>query len=433
MTSWLRRSKRGSREHRDLDAAMTTREVVIGAVQTDPEIVATLRQIQLQTKANSDAIAAILKRLDAMELQQKLAATAMSQVSGDGGRGNMHAGEPHHGGHASVVAVHDGGEEAFAERPVFVSYSSKNKELVHPLVAQLERGRLAGQIWLDVNEIKAGQQGWRAQIAHAANAAKVAIVFLSPDYFASVPCGIELDMFAERREMKGALAIVPVMMEGGIPDKFKFHLAGLQYIAWERRELLEAQVVAQLNALGFPPPAPAPAKEQAPPPPPGSTAPRPGPAMGQPPAQSAASAPGGPPKPPRPIAPTKPVERISAGAAPSTAVKANSREAEAGFIPGRWTGWWLMANGAKGDMELTLSLYFRKIRAEGHDRVGPFTIEGTYDVASGAVHMRKAYTGHSFIYEGQMGPDKQVKGTWHSPEGPTNNGTFALWKVPGTD
>eukprot|EP00741_Cyanophora_paradoxa_P018972 tig00021108_g18315.t1 len=139
-------------------------------------------------------------------------------------------------------------------KEVFISYASKDKDAVHPLVDKLAQGPLAGKIWIDVKEIHAGSAGWRAQIAHAASESRVAVCILSPNYFASVPCSIELDIFAEKREKKQSFAIIPVMLSGDIPQEFKFHLSGLQYIAWAARDSLEAAVLSELRAAAAPAP-----------------------------------------------------------------------------------------------------------------------------------------------------------------------------------
>eukprot|EP00741_Cyanophora_paradoxa_P019130 tig00021126_g18471.t1 len=476
--------------------AQTAPTMASGVPHNSADEKAELAALRAQQKAADEKLSAILARLDALQSAATEAAASKAspapgapaaaetfQQSADKGH---EAAPPAPAptvapvaarGHGAVMAAPDAGAAA-PTKEVFISYSSRNKELVHPLVREMEENpALRGHVWLDVNEIKAGQQGWRSQIAQAANAAKVAVCFLSPEYFASVPCGIELDLFAERREMKKGISIVPVMLEGGIPDAFKFHLAGLQYVDWSRRHLIVGTVASELAAMAgdgggggggggakkakssapklkalaaelkkaAPAPAPAQAaKESAPgpPAPPGAgRAPAAAAAMPAPPARAEAEAEAGDEE----MAEEEGAEdeseyedadeeddeeeELGEELAEVKGMKSNTKELKMGFCPGPWKGFWRQG-GQTGEMELTLSLYFRTVRAEGSDRVGTFVIRGSYDVDAGTVRMLKTYTGprvfHSLVYEGKM-RERKVCGRWWEENASSNTGEFELW------
>lgn len=75
-------------------------------------------------------------------------------------------------------------------------------------------------------------------------------------------------------------------------------------------------------------------------------------------------------------------------------------------------------------MHLYLSFADGKIKGEGTDYVGPWLIEGEYDLDLGVCSWIKQYVGkHQVVYRGQIG-ETGIAGQWQIL---TNKGEFHVW------
>jgi hypothetical protein len=83
------------------------------------------------------------------------------------------------------------------------------------------------------------------------------------------------------------------------------------------------------------------------------------------------------------------------------------------FPSGDWTGFFLqywLPGRHKTDLHLTWR--DGTVTGAGHDRVGPFTINGTYDVVTGQCEWTKKYRGkHSVAYRG-VNDGRGIWGVW---------------------
>ncbi|MBN9119991.1 MAG: hypothetical protein J0I06_12650 [Planctomycetes bacterium] len=90
-----------------------------------------------------------------------------------------------------------------------------------------------------------------------------------------------------------------------------------------------------------------------------------------------------------------------------------SIERDPRFPSGEWTGFYLqywMPGRHKTD--LSLSWNNGIVTGEGRDRVGAFTIDGTYDTATGKCEWKKQYVGrHSVAYRG-VNDGRGIWGVW---------------------
>jgi hypothetical protein len=83
------------------------------------------------------------------------------------------------------------------------------------------------------------------------------------------------------------------------------------------------------------------------------------------------------------------------------------------FPSGPWTGFFLQYwIPGRHTMDLELTCQNGVLAGDGQDRVGPFTIEGNYDVATGQCDWIKQYTGkHSVAYRG-VNDGHGIWGVW---------------------
>eukprot|EP00697_Spironema_sp_BW2_P015293 gnl/Spiro4/6071_TR3113_c0_g1_i1.p1 gnl/Spiro4/6071_TR3113_c0_g1~~gnl/Spiro4/6071_TR3113_c0_g1_i1.p1 ORF type:complete len:406 (+),score=32.92 gnl/Spiro4/6071_TR3113_c0_g1_i1:31-1218(+) len=116
---------------------------------------------------------------------------------------------------------------------IFISYSSMDKAFVFLLAASLKQEGL--NISIDKEFINVGDN-WQESIAHQIEICRCAILVLSPNFYASVPCLKELTLLSERRDQHKTnpdghpLVFFPInLISTPIPVQFRFGLAGLQY------------------------------------------------------------------------------------------------------------------------------------------------------------------------------------------------------------
>lgn len=128
-----------------------------------------------------------------------------------------------------------------AVRHVFISYSRRDKEIVHPMANKLEAYGI--NVWMDTQDIKPGAP-WRGQIVQAIAEADSFLLLMSPDACASENVCKELDLAIEADVLVIPVVIQPVQ----IPATLKYQLVGIQRI-----DLLEepaagfAQLVAAIR------------------------------------------------------------------------------------------------------------------------------------------------------------------------------------------
>ena len=109
-------------------------------------------------------------------------------------------------------------------------------------------------------------------------------------------------------------------------------------------------------------------------------------------------------------------------------------ETDPRFPSGRWTGFFLQAQGpnpGKHQMELLLTFRQGSMAGEGRGWVGKFIIKGRYATGDGKCHWSKRYLGkHDVFYQG-YNEGKGIWGTWEIP--PAQNmgmlfrGGFHIW------
>ncbi len=101
-------------------------------------------------------------------------------------------------------------------------------------------------------------------------------------------------------------------------------------------------------------------------------------------------------------------------------------ESDPRFPSGKWVGFYLDKRmPGRHQMEMELTFAAGRLTGTGRDRVGSFTLTGTYDVADGKCQWVKQYVGaHRIDYHG-FNEGKGIWGTWdyHS----VVTGGFHIW------
>jgi hypothetical protein len=106
---------------------------------------------------------------------------------------------------------------------VFISYSRRDKKIVHPLAHKLEADGI--NVWMDTLDIKPGNP-WRGQIVQAIAEADSFLLLMSPDACASENVRKELDLAIDADVLVLPVVIQPVQ----IPTTLKYQLVGIQRI-----------------------------------------------------------------------------------------------------------------------------------------------------------------------------------------------------------
>jgi hypothetical protein len=108
---------------------------------------------------------------------------------------------------------------------LFVSYASRDRDRVLPVVDRLNR--LGIRFWIDRNKIEGGAD-YTQEIPPAIGKSHGVVVFVSTHAFASDKVKKELTIAWE----KGRKPLLPLLLEEvEIPDKFFYHLVAVQHIA----------------------------------------------------------------------------------------------------------------------------------------------------------------------------------------------------------
>ena len=104
---------------------------------------------------------------------------------------------------------------------------------------------------------------------------------------------------------------------------------------------------------------------------------------------------------------------------------ADPTEADSRFPSGKWVGFFTDKRiPGKHAMELLLSFRAGAMTGDGQDRVSQFFVNGTYDLADGAVHFRKIYAGSHTVHYSGFNEGKGIWGTW---ELKGLKGGFHIW------
>ena len=106
------------------------------------------------------------------------------------------------------------------------------------------------------------------------------------------------------------------------------------------------------------------------------------------------------------------------------------------FPSGAWTGFFLQ-HWMPGRHKTEVDLFWQngKVTGDGYDRVGPYTIDGTYDVATGECRWTKQYTGKHTVYYRGVNDGRGIWGVWEIRQMGgmyVDRGGFHLWPE-GTD
>ena len=88
-------------------------------------------------------------------------------------------------------------------------------------------------------------------------------------------------------------------------------------------------------------------------------------------------------------------------------------ETDPRFPSGKWVGFFIDKRlPGRHQMEMVLTFTGGRMSGEGRDRVGKFTIEGSYDLADGRCEWVKRYMkAHAVHYKG-FGEGRGIWGTW---------------------
>ena len=98
---------------------------------------------------------------------------------------------------------------------------------------------------------------------------------------------------------------------------------------------------------------------------------------------------------------------------------------ESQFPSGPWVGFYNYRPGDKHRMDLHVSFANGVVTGTGNDDVGPFILNGRYDIANCESHWTKTYPGsHDVFYRG-FREGKGIWGTWEIRN--DNHGGFHIW------
>jgi hypothetical protein len=102
-------------------------------------------------------------------------------------------------------------------------------------------------------------------------------------------------------------------------------------------------------------------------------------------------------------------------------------ETDPRFVSGQWKGFWIQ-HGRCGDMQLHIEFRAGRLSGVGRDRVGSFSVYGTYDLKSGKATFIKAYfRAHQIDYRGHAEVVGQgIWGVWKLPF-PADCGGWHIW------
>lgn len=111
-------------------------------------------------------------------------------------------------------------------------------------------------------------------------------------------------------------------------------------------------------------------------------------------------------------------------------------EVDPRFPTGPWTGFFLQYwLPGRHTTNLRFTFGAGELSGTGRDVVGPYSVDGTYDVASGRCEWTKRYLGRHRVYYRGVNDGRGIWGVWELPQLGglfTDRGGFHLWPE-GTD
>jgi TolB-like protein/Flp pilus assembly protein TadD len=117
---------------------------------------------------------------------------------------------------------------------IFISYSSHDREKALSLAEELRS--LGTSVWMD--QAIDGAARWSEEIAQALDECKALILLVSKSSLASKNCVKEVTIAAESDKH-----ILPIDLENiALPREFKYHLAGIQRVAYSNRDAISRAV-----------------------------------------------------------------------------------------------------------------------------------------------------------------------------------------------
>lgn len=108
-----------------------------------------------------------------------------------------------------------------------------------------------------------------------------------------------------------------------------------------------------------------------------------------------------------------------------------SLETDGRFPSGRWKGYFLhrSVNTQEWQMDLHLSFSNGRVRGNGIDSLGNFTVDGRYDREDGKIWWVKRYETHEVFYKGYA-EGQSIWGTWEIQS--LDRDGFRIWPL-GSD
>jgi hypothetical protein len=103
-------------------------------------------------------------------------------------------------------------------------------------------------------------------------------------------------------------------------------------------------------------------------------------------------------------------------------------ETDPRFPSGPWVGFWTQKTFPAGKHEMELQLTFQRgeMTGDGRDWVGPFLIEGKYDLVTGVCRFTKQYVGKHFVTYHGFNEGKGIWGKWEIGRDQLHGG-FHIW------
>ena len=117
---------------------------------------------------------------------------------------------------------------------------------------------------------------------------------------------------------------------------------------------------------------------------------------------------------------------------------AGEPEPDASWPSGPWKGYWTEPQRPcfpfRNRMDLDLRFHDGRIDGNGSDRVGIFSISGTFDVQEARCSFRKSYAGHDVHYDGRN-DGTGIYGGWKlaSFPGGADSGGFHIWPAGASE
>lgn len=114
--------------------------------------------------------------------------------------------------------------KGYGMKKLFISYSSKDREMALKIADDLVS--IGHEVWIDRRGLDGGSK-WASEIVAAIKRCELFLILVSYNSLSSDNVRKEVDLASEEKK-----PLVPVRLVNvsSIPDDFRYHLAGLQYI-----------------------------------------------------------------------------------------------------------------------------------------------------------------------------------------------------------